>query len=364
MKTRIFVAVAAIFTVISVCHAQPPGAFEKRVKTLVDSALGGMFQYESCAIDETGLIRIKVTAAADPAKKMVFWAPSSADLLIIGSVYNRSGQDLTIERYSQDIGKMPYKPEPPNSGNIEDMKRNIAILNATVQPATTPEEKLQRLHHVRSMFEDPKDFDDIYTQLRASVDKEALTSDRVVHRKIEDEKFMSKLTGSSLGAVDQYKNSDPVNTLYIFFSLNCQFSNQAHKQLTSDLDKLKASNVAVKWVPVVLDKSEVALKKAALALEKGFEPDLKTQHTVSEASIQKVVENTDFFTIAFELPNVPIVVWLSENGIESISGYPSRAFDDVFIDIVANRGSVADLLFAATKRIISTGPNAIKPEKQ
>ena len=340
---KIIIAVIIIFVSLSTCYS---GQFETRIKSLLESTLGEIFKYESSTIDESGLVCIKAALKQNPEKKVILWANSSADLLIIGSVYNRQGEDLTIKEYNEMGGlPSPTPAKPIDSETIDKMQRNMQVMSELRKPKETQSDQIDSLRKVRAMFKDPEKFDALYKEILEKANRDAAKSDeRIAKRHVTDPELIDWLKSEEIGTVNLYEDINFKNTVYIFSSEDCRFCDDVKKTIKGNLDKFKEKQVAVKWIPVVSNNTEEQIKKAALIIQEGLDLDPKKKYKVTEQSLKKAGINTVFFKSSFESHKVPVVLWASKAGIESISGFPSNKFTEIFIDTVANKGTIAEFV--------------------
>ena len=345
---RVFIVVLTLLWMGGAAHSE---TFEDRCQRLIESSLGGVFRYESSNIDESGFICVTASVVEDPQSKVILWTTPAADHLVIGSVYDGQGRDLTVERYKKMVGPLPYTPQPLGADGIEPMMRNMQIMGAASQKAATHQEKIENLWDIRAMFDDPGDFDALYDQVRARAEREAATSDRVAARKVSDERFLSLLRDERIGLVDPYGIQDPLNTVYIFSTTACPMAGKARAALDSNIDLLKNSRVAVKWIMIAPGATERELKEASLVIEKGFHPDPAVRHVIPEETVQKAVFNTAFYREAFDSDFVPIVVWRGKGGVASILGFPEDRFVEPFIETVREKGNIRDFIFESYRKL-------------
>ena len=335
------VSILCMFLTIFICSICSANPFEDRIKNLVEKNVGQLFLYESSNIDENGLVCIHASARLDPKRKVILWANSSADLLIMGSVFDRQGNDLTLKEYNK-VGGVSFSAKPASIETINDMQRNMSIINELRKDKDTQEDRLTSLAKVRSMYKNPEEFDALYNQIQGEVKQKVDKSDkRIVERLVKDPELKDWLNGGKLGIIDQYESTNPKNTIYILSSVGCHFCKEAQNTIIANIDTLKEKQVAIKWVPVVNTNTEDQIKKAALTIQQqDFDIDPTKSYTVTEESLKKAESNTIFFKSSFKDHRVPVVFWESSKGIQSIAGFPTMKFAKAFIDTVSEKGTI------------------------
>ncbi|WP_155326350.1 hypothetical protein [Desulfosarcina ovata] len=241
---------------------------------------------------------------------------------------------------------------------IEEMMRNMQIMNEASEASRTPktpQEKIRKLKNMRAMFEDPSEFDDLYNQVRVQAEREAANSDRVAVRRVSDERFLSLLKNERIGLFNQYEAETPLNTVYIFSTTTCPMARKARETLGQNIDLLKEKGVSVKWIMIAPGATERELKEASLVIEKGFNPDPAVKHVIMVETVQKVIFNTAFYKEAFDSEFVPIVIWRSADGVESILGFPEDLFLEPFVKTVKDKGTIRDFIFESYQTLTARG---------
>jgi hypothetical protein len=228
-------------------HFTPGSVYEAKLKKLVHDVSKGQAEYAGYFQGPGGLAGVLMKGPSSDSKTIVGWVPPGSDYILVGNLFDRSGNDLTLAA-------------------------NKAFLSLTSPVAPAEQE-----------------------------------DNRVGQEGSPD--IQKRVSGTELG-IDGFDIEDPVATIYVFASPDCYHCRDMYRAVRKLEKEFVAAAVQVRWLLVGFDRSAIE-KASALIASGIDTPWVHPAKKPTKESVQQVSENAQLLLDVVQGEKVPLptVVW-------------------------------------------------------
>ncbi|MFW5759091.1 MAG: hypothetical protein ACOCYO_10455 [Bacteroidota bacterium] len=265
----------------------PKEQFKKKLQALVSDVSqdqAKILEFFEGPYGFTGLI---LEGKEPNGKKIIAWATPGLDTLLVGELFDRSGEDLS---------QVAYK------------KLDVANMKIDVGPGAKIEQGM--------MSDDP----DEVIEEGTSAETEEIAEDQSYSagKELEDAK----------GILQFPDMESPDKVLHVFFSTSCPYCEELYGTTQKKSDFLKKEKVQVNWIP--------ADKHAGDIIEDNSFDRISEYFGKPEPSSDSQTGSQNYFAAAQLNSNLgfPMLAWETKEGLESHVGAPVEKDFEKAIDII------------------------------